>query len=250
MSLHDALRPWTVGLMLVACARATVTGSALESCVEPQEQLAVSLALVASLQAQLEEAKRLVVANELLVRQCGPLRRAIAPDELTCDSSWKTHNAVVKCSALGGKSNVIEVADAGGWTHAYQEISVDPDATYNLSGEFYPLAFGECDGSAAVKWCSPSVVVCPGPYNGNYYNTGGCLVGLAPNGKDAWEPFKSTFTATGVRTVTVYINQQSTTFSSVISGLRVTLLQERSVHERMHRSHWVHPLVLGDGQCH
>jgi hypothetical protein len=69
--------------------------------------------------------------------------------------------------------------------------------------------------------------VCPGPYNGNYYNTGGCLVGLAPVGNHSWEPFKTTFTAAGVSTVTVYINQQSTTFSSVLANLVVTLIQER-----------------------
>ena len=149
--------------------------------------------------------------------------------DFPCRSAeWGVHNAIVKCSTFGGKSDVIEVADAGGWTHAYQEVTVMPDATYKLSGEFYALAIGECDGSAAVKWCSPSVVVCPGPHNGDYYNTGGCLVGLAPVGNYSWEPFKTTFTAAaGVSTVTVYINQQSTTFSSVVAGLMITLIQER-----------------------
>ena len=136
------------------------------------------------------------------------------------------HNAVIKCSTFGGKANAIEVADAGGWTHAYQEVLVVPDAMYRISGEFFPLVVGECDGSAAVKWCSPSVVVCPGPYNGDYFNTGGCLVGLAPVGKDAWEPFKATFTATGVSTVTVYINQESTTYSAIVNGLHIVLVQE------------------------
>ena len=147
-----------------------------------------------------------------------------------CGSAeWGVHNAVVKCSTFGGKSNVIEVADSGGWTHAYQEVIVMPDATYTLSGEFFPLTIGECDGSAAVKWCSPSVVVCPGPYNGDFYNTVGCLVGLAPVGNYSWEPFKTTFTAAaGVSMVTVYINQESTTYSSVVNGLHIKLLQERS----------------------
>jgi hypothetical protein len=149
--------------------------------------------------------------------------------DFPCGSAeWGVHNAIVKCSTFGDKSDVIEVADAGGWTHAYQEVTVMPDATYKLSGEFYALAIGECDGSAAVKWCSPSVVVCPGPYNGDYYNTGGCLVGLAPVGNYSWEPFKTTFTAAaGVSMVTVYINQQSTTFSSVVAGLMITVIQER-----------------------
>ena len=138
---------------------------------------------------------------------------------------FQVHNAVVKCSTFGGKSNAIEVADAGGWSHAYQEISVEPDATYKISGEFFPLTIGECDGSAAVKWCSPSVVVCPGPYNGDYYNTGGCLVGLAPVGNYSWEPFTATFTATS-STSTVYINQESTTYSSVVYSLRIKLVQE------------------------
>ncbi len=76
-----------------------------------------------------------------------------------------------------------------------------------------------------MKWCSPSVVVCPGPYNGDYYNAGGCVVGLAPSGKDAWEPFSATFTATGTA-ATLYINQESTTYSSVVADVKVKLLQE------------------------
>jgi hypothetical protein len=129
------------------------------------------------------------------------------------------HNAVVKCSTYGGKPDAIEVSGAGGWTHAYQELLVVPDATYTLSGEFYALEIGECNGSAAVKWCSPSVVVCPGPYNGDYYTTGGCFVGLAPAGKDAWEPFETTFSVTSVSSVTVYINHKSPMYSSVVANL-------------------------------
>jgi hypothetical protein len=159
-------------------------------------------------------------------RSTKPARRATEQEDYSCSAMWRTHNAIVKCSTFGGKADVIELADAGGWTHAYQEVTVLVDATYTISGEFYPLAIGECDGSAAVKWCSPSVVVCPGPYNGDYYNTGGCLVGLTPVGKDAWEPFNATFTATGVSTVTVYINQESTTFSSIVADPNVALLHE------------------------
>ena len=62
--------------------------------------------------------------------------------------------------------------------------------------------------------------MCPGPYNGDYFNKGGCLVGLASSGKDAWEPFKTTFAA-DVNMVTVYINQESTTYSSVVADLSV-----------------------------
>ena len=35
-------------------------------------------------------------------------------------------------------------------------------------------------------WCSPSVVVCAGLYNGDFYNEGGCYVGVAPEGKGEW----------------------------------------------------------------
>ena len=86
-------------------------------------------------------------------------------------TEWKTHNGLVKCSSFGGKDNVLELADAGGWTHAYQEIAVVPDAVYRVSGEFYAQKQGECDGSAAVKWCSPSVVICPGKYTGEIQNS-------------------------------------------------------------------------------
>ena len=86
--------------------------------------------------------------------------------DFPCNSAWGRHNGLVKCSSFGGKDNVLELADAGGWTHAYQEIAVVPDAVYRVSGEFYAQKQGECDGSAAVKWCSPSVVICPGKYTG------------------------------------------------------------------------------------
>ena len=223
-------------VLLLSCVQSTFT-RADSSCVEPRAELRTALALVSSLEAQLEDARQNVVAKDLQVHSCelgdvttasqggaGAARRTNGRVDFPCNSAeWKTHNAIVKCSSFGGKSDAIEVADTGGWTHAYREISVEPRATYTLSGQFFPLAIAECGGSAAVMWCSPSVVVCPGPYNSDYYNTGGCLVGLAPNGKDAWEPFQATFT-TGVGTVTVYINQESTKFSSVVSDLNVQKL--------------------------
>jgi hypothetical protein len=86
---------------------------------------------------------------------------------LSCNSAeWKTSRGMLKCSSFGGKPNTIELADGGAWTHAYQELAVVPSATYRVSGEFYTLAVGECDGAAQVRWCSPSVVVCPGNYTG------------------------------------------------------------------------------------
>jgi hypothetical protein len=87
----------------------------------------------------------------------------------SCASKWRGESGVVKCSSFGGKSNVIELAHAGSKTHAYQEFAVTPDALYVLRGQFYSLVQGECDKTAAVKWCSPSVVVCPGLYDPNYY---------------------------------------------------------------------------------
>jgi hypothetical protein len=86
---------------------------------------------------------------------------------LSCDSAeWKTSSGTLKCGTFGGKPNAIELADGGAWTHAYQELPVVPSATYRVSGEFYTLAVGECDGAARVRWCSPSVAVCPGNYTG------------------------------------------------------------------------------------
>jgi hypothetical protein len=86
---------------------------------------------------------------------------------LSCDSAeWNTSSGTLKCSTFGGRPNAIELADGGAWTHAYQELAVVPGATYRVSGEFYALAVGECDGAAQVRWCSPSVVLCPGNYTG------------------------------------------------------------------------------------
>ena len=67
-------------------------------------------------------------------------------------------------------SNAIELADGGGWTHAYQEVDVVPNAVYRISGEFYPLVLGgDCEkfeNSPKVSFCSPSVAVCSGAYIG------------------------------------------------------------------------------------
>jgi hypothetical protein len=83
---------------------------------------------------------------------------------------WKTYHAKLKCSNnYGGASSVIELAHDGDWTHAYQEVDVVPNAVYQLSGEFYPLVRGgDCEVKKKLKvtWCSPSVAVCSGKYDG------------------------------------------------------------------------------------
>ena len=121
-------------------------------------------------------------------------------------TAWKTHNGQVTCGSIGGKAGALELADAGGWTHAYQEVPVVADAAYTVSVGLFALKEGVCDGTAKVVWCSPSVVVCPGTYNSLFYNEGGCYVGLAPKGNGTWETLSASFTPT-VATVTVYITQ-------------------------------------------
>ena len=237
-SIYFLLMPASPFVVLIATiSSATATQDSV--CIEPRAQLATAIALFTSLETPFGEARQNVIANELQLRNCESgtkvpqhstevVRRTSGQDKFSCNSAWETRNAVVKCGTFGGKDAAIEVADAGGWTHAYQEIAVVPDGIYQLTGEFYPIAAGECDGSVAVTWCSPSVVVCPGPYNGDYYTTGGCYVGIAPSptSKDAWEPFEATFT-TAVDVVTVYINQESTTYSSIVNAVRIFLLKER-----------------------
>ena len=95
------------------------------------------------------------------------VRQLIALPEYSfpCDSpDWLVSKAVARCGAIGGKDRALEVADAGGWSHAYQEMQVVPGEAYKVTGELFPEKTGVCDGSVAVKWCSPSVVVCPGAY--------------------------------------------------------------------------------------
>ena len=57
----------------------------------------------------------------------------------------------------------------------------------------------------------------------DYYTTGGCYVGLAPLGQSAWEPLGATFAPPG-SVVTVYINQEGATYSTVVHGLTVRQL--------------------------
>ena len=126
---------------------------------------------------------------------------------LPCMSAgWKTSSAKLKCGgAIGGKA-AIEVADGGGWTHAYYELPAVVGTVYEVRGELFAEAEEECDGSAKVMWCSPSVVVCGGAYDAEFYNTGGCMVGVRGTTKGSWAPFSAYFLASsGV--VTVYIPQ-------------------------------------------
>ena len=83
-------------------------------------------------------------------------------------TDWKAYNGTVHCSSrYGGKQNATELVDGGIWTHAYRELTVVPNVTHQIYGEFYPLAVDvACDNSAKVTWCTPSVVVCPGRYKG------------------------------------------------------------------------------------
>ena len=71
---------------------------------------------------------------------------SVDPQPFGCNATeWGLKNGNVKCSSFGGKDNVLELADAGGWTHAWQEIAVVPDAVYRVSGEFYAQKQGECE---------------------------------------------------------------------------------------------------------
>ena len=130
-------------------------------------------------------------------------------------------NAIARCGTIGGKDRALEVADAGGWSHAYQEVQVAPGSVYTVTGLFFPEKAGVCDGGAVVKWCSPSVVICPGGYDALFYKTGGCYVGEAPSGNGSWVPFSASFTPT-VATMTIYIPQESTRYSSWVRDVKLT----------------------------
>jgi hypothetical protein len=134
---------------------------------------------------------------------------------LSCKSqAWRAHNARVRCGEIGGKVDVIEVADNGTWTHAYQEVAVVPDVKYEVSVEFYAEQFRFCDDysnrNSIVRWCSPSLVICPGPYHNRVWKEDGpngtCYVGLAPYRNGAWEALSAIFEPS-VEVVTIYIAQ-------------------------------------------
>ena len=149
---------------------------------------------------------------------------------LTCDSAaWQAKNSLVKCGSQGGIDGALEVADAGGWSHAYAEILVMPGSVYSISGAFFAEADHECDGSAKVRWCSPSIVVCPGAYQADFYNVGGCYVGLSPSssGVNKWEAFVGYFSSTEPA-VTVYVAQESSKYSSWLKDVRVSIYRAES----------------------
>ena len=140
---------------------------------------------------------------------------------LTCrNAAWQTWNAKVECGSIGGRDDALLVRDDGGWSHAYFELIMSPGAVYSISGALYAEEQGECDSSSKALWCSPSVNVCPGKHY-EHFNDGGCVAAFAPKGVGVWEAFMEYFTATEP-TMTVYINQESTTFDSWSSELTVT----------------------------
>ena len=59
---------------------------------------------------------------------------------------------------------------------------------------------------------------------GNFYEDGGCVVGLSPKGAGAWEPFAQTFHADRADW-TIYIPQEATAYSSWVVDLRAEHVQ-------------------------
>ena len=103
---------------------------------------------------------------------------------------------------------------------------MSPGSTYGLSVDMYAEAENECDSAAPVTWCSPSIVVCPGKYQPTFYETGGCYVGLNPKGKEKWEQMSGAFMVTEGSS-TVYINQESTKYDSLLSNVKI---EEKTVY--------------------
>ena len=71
---------------------------------------------------------------------------------LDCKTSWLVSNAEVACDTIGGRSDVLRLKDAGGWSHGHATLPVEPGAVYELKAELYAESLGECDSGAAVKW--------------------------------------------------------------------------------------------------
>ena len=114
------------------------------------------------------------------------------PPSLTCNSEWTLHNSEVLCYSIGGKSGVLRLKDAGGWTHAYQEVAVTPGFLYGVTGSLFAEVADECDSNAPIKWCSPSITVCPGSYDPGYYEFDGvyseeCTQIVATTTTGQWE---------------------------------------------------------------
>ena len=151
--------------------------------------------------------------------------RGLAAQQISCSALWGVHNAEVMCDTIGGRSGAVRVKDAGSWTHAYYEVLLKPGSPYQLSADMYAEAENECDSAAPVTWCSPSIVVCPGKYQPTFYETGGCYVGLAPKGTEKWKRFVAVFTA-DTSAATVYINQESTQYDSLLDNIQLQLLLE------------------------
>ena len=113
-------------------------------------------------------------------------------ERFTCTQPWGVHNAGVECGAIGGRNGLF-VGDMGGWSHAYQEISIKAGAVYEVTGFFYAEQEKVCDRSVSVTWCSPALAICPGGYSSMFYLEGGCDVQASAQSEGEWEAFRAQF---------------------------------------------------------
>ena len=73
-----------------------------------------------------------------------------------------------------------------------------------------------------------SLLAGAGKYDPDFFTTGGCYIGVSPQGNGTWEPFSAYFTATSSG-ATVYLPQQSAADSSWVADLLISLVSERRV---------------------
>ena len=141
------------------------------------------------------------------------------------EHQWSVKNAQVECGVKAGQNGLVVKNAPGSWSHAWQEVHVQAGAVYEVSGMFYAESANECDTSAQVTFCSPSLNICPGGYSETFYEVGGSLVGLSPEGEGKWEPFKAQFRPSVLK-VTLYLAQEGTKYSSWFKDLRMKLIHD------------------------
>ena len=99
----------------------------------------------------------------------------------------------------------LSLVDAGGYSHAYQTISVTTNQVYTLAGGYYRSS-RHCDTTCCgIHWCTPAIIVFSGGYSSTFYMRSDYYLSLNPT-VDGWSSFSGSFTATD-NLLTVYIVQ-------------------------------------------
>jgi len=112
----------------------------------------------------------------------------------------------VNCVKKFNRNQVVEIADAGGYSYAYQTFITRAGKAYTFSGLFYQWNTNVDTSCCKIKWGSPSVHIYPGNHNPKWWDSDDFYSTALPAAMNKWEAFDESFVATD-SLMTIYVPQ-------------------------------------------